>query len=44
MYNRTILEALRTYVADHSPDWYFYTDAVTYVYNANRTHPRASHR
>ena len=28
-YKRTILAALRTYVADHPNDWYLYTDALT---------------
>ena len=32
-YNRTILAALRTYVADHPRDWDLYTDALTYAYN-----------
>jgi len=32
-YNRTILAALRTYVADHPKDWDLYTDALTYAYN-----------
>ena len=30
-YNRTILAALRTYVADHPKDWDLYKDALTYV-------------
>ena len=32
-YNRTILAALRTYVADHPRDWDLYTDALKYAYN-----------
>ena len=32
-YNRTILAALRTYVADHPRDWDLYTDELTYAYN-----------
>ena len=32
-YNRTILAALRTYVADHPRDWDLYTDALTFAYN-----------
>ena len=32
-YNRTILAALRTNVADHRKDWDLYTDALTYAYN-----------
>lgn len=31
-YNQTILEALRTYVSDHSRDWNLYTDDLTYAY------------
>ena len=30
-YNRTILAALPTYMADHTKDWDFYTDALTYA-------------
>ena len=32
-YNRTVLAALRTYVADHPRDWDLYTDALAYAYN-----------
>ena len=32
-FNRTILSALRTYIADHPKDWDLYTDAITYAYN-----------
>ena len=32
-YNRKILSALRTYVADHGKDWDLYTDVLTYAYN-----------
>ena len=32
-FNRTMLNALRSYVADHPKDWDLYTDAITYAYN-----------
>lgn len=32
-YNRTILAALRTYVADYRHNWDLYNDASTYVYS-----------
>ena len=32
-FNRTILSALQTYIADHPNDWDLYTDAITYAYN-----------
>ena len=32
-FNRTMLAALRTYVADHPRDWDFFTDAITFAYN-----------
>jgi transposase InsO family protein len=33
-FNRTILNALRTYVAKSQADWYDYTSAITYGYNS----------
>ena len=32
-FNRTILAALRHYVADHPKNWDLFTDALTYAYN-----------
>ena len=32
-FNRTVLQALRHYVADHPKDWDLFTDALTYAYN-----------
>lgn len=32
-YNRTVLVALRAYVADHPSDWDLYTDTLMYEYN-----------
>ena len=32
-FNRTILSALRHYVAEHPKDWDLFTDALTYAYN-----------
>lgn len=36
-FNRTIVSALRTYIADHPKNWYMYTDELTY---ANNYQPR----
>ena len=36
-FNRTILKALRHYVAEHPKDWDIFTDALTYAYNT-QTH------
>eukprot|EP00171_Calliarthron_tuberculosum_P001455 IDg1455t1 len=33
LYNRTILSALRRYVAEHPQHWDMFTDALTYAYN-----------
>eukprot|EP00171_Calliarthron_tuberculosum_P013936 IDg13936t1 len=33
-YNRTILSALRRYVAEHPQHWDLFTDALTFAYNA----------
>jgi transposase InsO family protein len=33
-FNRTILNALRTYVAKSQADWDYYTSAITYRYNS----------
>ena len=38
-FNRTILAALRAYVADHPRDWDLYSSALTYAYN---TQPQTS--
>lgn len=32
-FNRTILSALRHYVAEHPKDWDLFTDALTFAYN-----------
>jgi len=34
-FNRTILSALRTYIADHPRDWDLYSSALTYAYNSS---------
>ena len=36
-FNRTVLAALRHYVADHPKEWDLFSDAVTYAYNT-QTH------
>ena len=33
IYNRPVLAALRTYIADHPRYWYLYTDALAYARN-----------